>query len=242
MKIIADTHCHTIASTHAYSTIMENVNIASQRGLYAIAITDHARTLPGAPGEWYFENLRVLPKKINGVFVLKGIEANILDENGSLDILPEEEKTLEWVVASIHNPATNLLKGDFEACTNAMLNIAKDKRVNVIGHSGTEVYKYDYEKLIPIFGENGKLVEINNASFKVRRTSVENCKQIALLCKKYNVPVVLNSDSHFCMQIGNVENSIKLLEEIDFPESLVVNADPERFKKYLTQYTHFFDD
>ena len=26
--------------------------------------------------------------------------------------------------------------------------------------------KYDYEKVIPVFGKNGKLVEINNNTFK----------------------------------------------------------------------------
>lgn len=241
MKIIADTHCHTIASTHAYSTILENVSIASKLGLYAIAITDHARTLPGSPGRWYFENLRVIPKKIDGVYVLKGIEANILDEMGTLDIYPQEEKTIEWVVASIHNPATSL-KSDINLCTEAMLNVAKDKKVNVIGHSGTESYKYDYEKVIPEFGKNGKLVEINNASFKVRPDSISNCKIIAKLCKKYEVPVILNSDSHFCTQIGNVDDAINLLEEIDFPEELIINIDEKRFESYLKKYTKFFDN
>ena len=33
MRIIADTHCHTIASTHAYSTWMENIHAAKEAGL-----------------------------------------------------------------------------------------------------------------------------------------------------------------------------------------------------------------
>ena len=41
MEIIADLHTHTIASTHAYSTITEMVQAASAKNLYAIAITDH---------------------------------------------------------------------------------------------------------------------------------------------------------------------------------------------------------
>ena len=242
MKIIADTHCHTIASTHAYSTIMENAEAASKMGLYAIAITDHARTMPGSPEMWYFENLRVIPKKIGNVFILKGVEANILDKHGTLDINEKEEQTLEWVVASIHHPATKLEPNNIKQCTKAMLNIAHDKRVNVIGHSGTQDYKYDYEKVIPEFGKNGKLVEINNASFTVRGNSVPNCTTIAKLCKEYRVPVILNSDSHFCTQIGHVENAIKLLEEIDFPEELIVNADINRFEDYLKTYTKFFNN
>ena len=49
MKIIADTHTHTIASTHAYSTLLENVGYAKKAGLRAIAITDHGPAMPDAP-------------------------------------------------------------------------------------------------------------------------------------------------------------------------------------------------
>jgi len=41
MKFIADTHCHTVASSHAYSTILENVAEAKKKDLKYIAITDH---------------------------------------------------------------------------------------------------------------------------------------------------------------------------------------------------------
>ena len=33
MKLIADTHTHTIASNHAYSTVLENIEAAKERGL-----------------------------------------------------------------------------------------------------------------------------------------------------------------------------------------------------------------
>ncbi|MBQ6530365.1 MAG: PHP domain-containing protein, partial [Clostridia bacterium] len=42
MKILFDTHTHTLASTHAYSTVMENAKYASEIGMEAIAVTDHA--------------------------------------------------------------------------------------------------------------------------------------------------------------------------------------------------------
>lgn len=241
MKIIADTHCHTIASGHAYSTIMENVMEAKSKGLYAIAITDHGRTMPSPPGTWYFENLKVIPKNIQGVNVLKGIEANILNSYGELD-LPTIKITekLNWVIASIHDVAYNG-ENDIDSCTKAWLNVAKNPDVNVIGHSGLENFKYDYEKVIPEFKKNGKLVEINNSSHTVREDSSENCKKIALLCKKFEAPIIINSDSHFCTQIGVVPKAIDMLKEIDFPEDLIINANVERFKKYLEKYTNFFE-
>ena len=39
--IYADLHTHSIFSKHAYSTIKENIEIAKERKLKYIAITDH---------------------------------------------------------------------------------------------------------------------------------------------------------------------------------------------------------
>lgn len=232
MKIIADTHCHTIASTHAYSSLEEMVRAAENKNLYAIAITDHGKLMPGAPGQWYFENLRVIPDIINGVRVLHGIEANVCDYDGNLDIEDTSIATLNWVIASMHEITLDPIC-DVDACTAAWLNVAKNPYVDVIGHSGVDVFKFDYEKVIPEFGHYGKLVEINNNSFRIRQGAIENCKKIAETCKKYGVSIIINSDAHFSSQVGVFDNAISLLKEIDFPEDLIVNADINRFKNYL---------
>lgn len=43
MKLIADTHSHTLASGHAYSTIREMVRAAFEKGMEAFAITEHGQ-------------------------------------------------------------------------------------------------------------------------------------------------------------------------------------------------------
>lgn len=232
MRIIADTHCHTIASTHAYSTLLENIKAAKAMGLYAIAVTDHGPHMPGAPGAWYFENLRIIPERIEGVRVLKGVEANVIDEKGTLDISDKQAEFLEWVIASMHAP-TFPLADDVDACTEAWMSVAKDPRVRAIGHSGTTRFRYDYERVIKELGRHGKAIEINNASFTIRSDSIQNCRTIAKLCMKHHVPVIVNSDAHVCLQVGHVEMAIALLEEISFPEELVVNSSEDRFKAFL---------
>ena len=240
LKIIADTHCHTVASSHAYSTVMENVAVAKQRNLYALGITDHAVSMPSPPGVWYFENLHAIPKEIDNIKILRGIESNILNSRGDLD-LPKTDVffDLTWVIASIHDVCYKD-NHDIDSCTEAWLNICKNPVVNVIGHSGSPDYIYNYEKVIPEFGQTGKLVEINNSSFRIRKNSYENCKKIASLCKKYSVPIILSSDAHFCTQIGVFTESLKLLEEINFPEELVINSDITRFDNYLKNYTNYY--
>lgn len=238
-NIIADLHTHTIASTHAYSTIQEMADSAREKGLCALAVTDHARTMPGAPGPWFFTSLRELPLLYRGVLLIAGMEANVLDLKGTLDINDDERNKLDWVVASIHNLGLEGLKNPtVEKCTELWMNIAHDPNVHVIGHSGSPEFKYDYETVIPEFGRCHKLVEINSHSFEVRPPYVPNCREIALCCKKHGVPIIVSSDAHFETGVKDHAAALRMLAEIDFPEELIVNADKARLIAHLRQHTN----
>lgn len=240
---IADLHTHTISSTHAYSTIREMVDSAAEKGAFALAVTDHARTMPGSPGPWYFTSLRELPLLYRGVLLLAGMETNVLDFKGTLDINERERETLDWVVASIHALDVPGLKNPtVEKCTALWMNIAKDPNVQVIGHSGDPRFQYDYETVIPEFGRQHKLVEINSHSFDVRPANIENCRVIALCCKKHGVPIVVNSDAHFETDVKNHGAALAMLEEIDFPKELIVNASRGRLVDYLRRYTNILSN
>lgn len=242
INLIADTHMHTTASTHAYSTLQEMVHAAAEKKLYAVAVTDHGNRMPGSPGEWYFENLRVVPHMLEGVLVLRGQEANVIDMDGNIDLAEKDAEILDWVVASIHRP---VVKGKIpfgRDVTGVWLNIAKNPRVNVIGHSGTADYPYDFDTVLPVFGRTGKLVELNESTFFNRKSSVTNCVRIMKLCKKYGVPIIVNSDAHFSTMVGDFTNSKRLLRELDFPAELVVNSSIPRFQAYLKEYSRVFRD
>ena len=49
MKLKVDSHTHTLASAHAYSTILENAQAAAKQDLELLCITDHAPALPDSP-------------------------------------------------------------------------------------------------------------------------------------------------------------------------------------------------
>lgn len=66
MKFLVDTHSHTIASGHAYSTITEMAEAAAAKGLKALALTEHAPEMPGTCGLFYFQNLDVVPRMQKG--------------------------------------------------------------------------------------------------------------------------------------------------------------------------------
>ncbi len=234
MNVIADLHTHTVASTHAYSTITEMVDSAKQKGLYALAVTDHGMTMVGAPDEIYFRNLHVLPEVMDGVRVLKGIEANIIDFNGKLDADDRLLRHLEWTVASLHS-ITILDKPDAIKCTQAYLAVCDNPYVNVIGHSGSDYYAYDYETVIKRCAATSTLVEINSSAMRNGRSNINNCIKIAQLCKKHNARVVVDSDAHILNDVANVPEAIKMLESINFPSELVVNSSVDNLQAYFKE-------
>ena len=231
MKIETDTHCHTIASTHAYSTILEMATYAAQKGLSAIDITDHGPSLPDGPHQWHFGNLRSLPRTINGVLILRGAEANIMDYEGNLDISPNYQTELDWIIASFHEPCCP--PATIEEHTKAWMKVARNPNVDVLGHSGSSHYEFDVDKVVQEAAKQGKLIEINNHSFVARPGTTENCLKIALACKKYKAPIVVSSDAHNCFDVGDFDTAVKMLTEIVFPTDLIINLNLERLRGFI---------
>jgi len=81
-----DTHFHSVASTHGYSTVKEIAQSAAEKGLKGFALTDHGPASPDSPHVWHFRNLQVIPDYICGVRVIKGAEVNIIDYEGNIDM------------------------------------------------------------------------------------------------------------------------------------------------------------
>ena len=47
--------------------------------------------------------------------------------------------------------------------------------------------------------------------------------------------VVVNSDAHFAGNVGGFAQAIQLLEELEFPQQQIINADAERFEQVVAQ-------
>lgn len=233
MNIAGDTHTHTVSCQHAYSTLLENVRAAKALGHRFMATTEHGPSIPGGPHEWYFENLaKAVPRQLEGVVVIKGCEANIVGLDGALDVTEAGLRRLDFVIASMHRHTfpQNTTK---EQRTETWKAVAKDPRVDVIGHLGDPRFEVDYEAVIRAVKDGGQAVELNNSSPKSRPGSEENCLRIAALCKELGVPVLLSTDSHFCAAIGHVDWSASVAEKAGIPEELILNLSYKRFRDWL---------
>lgn len=231
MNILLDTHTHTIASTHAYSTVLEMARSAKEAGLEAIAITDHAPAIPDGAHPWHFLNLKAVPREIDGVKILYGAEVNILDLDGNIDLDDDILQKLDVVNASIHRPCyKNVGEKDH---TSAYLRIVNHPHIDIICHSGSPDFAYDYERIIDLAKKNNKLIEINNHSFFVRKPSIPNCKKIAELCKEKGVGIVVSSDAHISFELGDYSHALDMLREISFPEKLIMNRSLNAFEEFM---------
>ncbi len=219
--IEADTHCHTCASAHAYGTISENIDEAVRQGLKVLAITDHGPALPDSPYFWHFTNMRVLPRQVKGVTLLRGIEANIMDVQGTLDLEGELLDNLDWVIACFHKQS--FLVSTSNSHTQALIQTAFNPRVDLLGHLDAPEYPFDIKEVVKACRENGKFIEMNNSSFRIRIGGETMCRQIALECMDQGVYVLMNSDAHCPWDIGRISTAAALLESISFPIELVLN-------------------
>ncbi|WP_406541680.1 phosphatase [Clostridium ljungdahlii] len=233
MKYVLNVHTHTIVSGHAYSTLLENAKYASEIGLELLGSTEHGPSMPGAPHKWYFENLKVLPRKLFGVTMLYGCEANIIDYEGNLDLSTDLQEKLDIIIASIHEPIMEANKNP-DLNTSALLKVMDNPNVHILGHTGNPKFPIHAEEVVKKAKEKSILIEINNSSFvSSRKGSEKNCTKIASLCKEYGVKIVLNSDSHFAYRIGGFESAIEMLKQIDMPEELIINRSKKDFLSFL---------
>jgi putative hydrolase len=86
MAFIIDLHTHTTASGHAYSTLMDYVGFAKEHAITGFGLSDHGPAMPGGPNIFHIANQTVIPRYIQDVLILRGVEANIISYMGNIDI------------------------------------------------------------------------------------------------------------------------------------------------------------
>ena len=234
MKDILDVHIHTAASGHAYSTLGEVIAEAKVKGLELVGIADHAPKMPGATHDFYYLNFKVIRREIDGIKIAMGAELNIIDYSGSTDLPAQILKRIDYAVASLHNPCIE--PGNLAENTSAIIGAMRNPHVVIIGHPDNPHYPVDFDRIVQAAKDNHVLLEINNSSYYSgghRDGSAQSAKLMLAACKKFGAEVIMGSDAHFYLDVGNHELSQKVLADNNFPEELVVNSSAERFFEYV---------
>lgn len=262
MRILCDTHTHTLFSRHAYSTLEENVRAAAEAGLELLGSTDHFSSMlnsavdfkgnPDLRDYQFFINQDVWPRVWHGVTVLRGAEADIVDLDGNLfghgfpqpcnislglyrHALDLDERVLrgmDYAIASVHGK--RFAEGASVAETTRMyVRALENPKVLILGHIGRSGLDFDVDEVVGAARDLHKLIEINETSLAHRAERSSRCRLIAQRCAELGCQISVGSDAHICCDIGRFGAVEALLEDIGFPEELVANRSREAFLSAL---------
>lgn len=231
-----DLHTHTIASGHAYNTIYEMVKSAKEKGAELIGISDHGPAMEGSASKHYFRSSGCIPRDLFGMKLLFGCELNIMDTEGHVDLDAVFSKPLDYAIASLHDVC--ITPGSMKENTRAYCRAMENPVVWIIGHPDDGVFPTDFDELARTAAEHHVLIELNEASVKpgsYRKNGRENAVQMLRRCEQYGAKVVVSSDAHIECNILRHDAALALLDEVHFPQELVVNLSAQKALKALEE-------
>lgn len=224
LRITADYHTHTRFS-HGKGDIEDNVRAALAKGLKTVAISDHgyghmSYGIRKSDLPLMKEKIQILRGRYPDIEILLGMEANILDPEGTLDVDEEDVKLLDILLAGYHFGSTprnwtgvkfhgaNFMarSGRFtslsremntQACCNAMLRYP----VTILTHPGAKG-PIDISRIAAVAFQKGVWLEINSHHGYLTREQITEAASSG-------VTFVISSDAHRPQDVGQCDAGIK---------------------------------
>lgn len=229
---------------HGKGSIRQNAEKAISLGLQELYITDHG------PGHLFYglrrkfipiirKEIDELNEEYRGVIkIYFGVEANVIDYEGKIDIYQDEMKYFDIINVGFHsgirfkniesafifrvlNPLSSFIPKlrnyTRQKNTEALINIVKNYSIRMITHPG-ETVDLEIRPLAEICSEKGTLLEINGHHPYL---SVEGIK----IADEMNCKFAVGSDAHSPEAIGQVEYAYERIEESGIDPSKVINIE-----------------
>ncbi|MDR1953490.1 MAG: PHP domain-containing protein [Clostridiales Family XIII bacterium] len=235
-SMTADLHTHTTFS-HGTGSIEDNVKAARAKGIMKIGITDH-----GSGHIAYGVRRRNIPKmraeieRLGAIYtdmeILLGIEANIVNSSGILDVKPAELNSFDYIAAGYHYAALghNPIGGAINAIQNLagidtsrlirrntrnVVRALERNPIKILTHPGDKG-PVDLLEIAVVCAKTNTLVEINTAHASL---SADDIKTMALA----DVRFIISSDAHTPGRIGDFVGGVNLAIDAGIDMSRIVN-------------------
>lgn len=246
MRIFADFHTHTVLS-HGTGTVFDNARAAQARGLLGVGIADHG------PANWFgvgvaglevydrlLREVKECRRRFEGLAILAGAEANVIDYDGNLDVPPRVQRRLDQVLVGFHTQVTprslgvgwrfvsgalmarlsrSLRRRARNANTKALVAAMTRNRVDIITHPGLRV-AIDTAELARASARYGVALELNA---RHKAISLEFVRTAA----RAGAVFAVSSDAHRPGAVGRVEAALRLAEAARLGTNQIINAYPE---------------
>jgi putative hydrolase len=240
--LTSDLHTHTVFS-HGTGTIEANVLAARSRGIMKIGITDHG---PGHIGygvrRWNFAKMRAEVERLSALYtdmeILLGVEANIVNASGRLDVRPDEFETFDYVIAGYHygaiggNPLANAVAAGKNIAQNKSGVATKRRRrlntrniiralekndIKILTHPGDKA-PVDLLEIAVACARTGTLVELNTNH---RTLTACDLNTMALSPARF----IISSDAHSPGRVGDFVDAVNLACDAGLDMGRIVNLD-----------------
>ena len=239
MEILADYHTHTIYS-HGKGTIEENVKVAISKSIKTLGISDHGyrhltygiklKDLQKMKDE--IDNLNV---KYNDINILLGMECNILDDKGNIDVNDKVIELCDYIMAGYHfgsyptsigvarNHAMNYMNNHLkigsdkakEYNTRAVINAIKNNDLFIITHPGDKGDVY-IEEIAKVAKQKDTRLEINSSHGYL---NIEQLRQIQHIGNK----LIIGSDAHIPQNVGNFNRALEIAKKSNIDINMIEN-------------------
>jgi len=229
-----DLHTHTIASGHAINTVFELAYFASQNGITHLGISDHGPSMKGASHAEYFW-ISEQVDELYGVRVYLGIEANILNNEGDIDLPIDLLKKQKIVYAGLHNLTPFESQGK-EYNTTSIIKAIQNPFVKFISHPYRPEFPVNLDEIFYASVKHNTILELNNNLFSHSESLAELIpvyRSLVALCKKDNRKLIIGSDAHLATKVGN-DNFINLIfKELGLTPEIILNNYPSEVEAFL---------
>jgi DNA polymerase (family 10) len=220
-------HCHTNYSDGS-NTVEEIARACRAAGYSYVGITDHSQAAAYAGGlgsedlARQADEVDAVNGRLEGIRVLKGIEADILVD-GRIDYDDAVLERLDFVIASIHS-RFNL---NLQEMTNRVLAAMDNRCVTIIGHPtgrlllSRDPYGIDLDAVFAKAAASGVAMEINADPHRL-----DLDWRVLRQARSMGVTISIGADAHNVSGISNVEYGVGMARKGWLGAGDILNARP----------------
>ncbi|HUF34380.1 MAG TPA: DNA polymerase/3'-5' exonuclease PolX [Gemmatimonadales bacterium] len=220
-------HCHTTYSDGSNS--VEELALACRSAGYRyVGITDHSQTAAYAGGltpgdlERQADEIDAVNARLEGIRVLKGVEADIL-QDGRVDYEPRVLERLDFVIASVHS-RFNMAEREMTARILAAMD---NPYLTIIGHPtgrlllSRDPYGVDLDAVIEKAAATGVALEVNADPHRL-----DLDWRVLRRARKGGAAISIGADAHSTAGIRNVDFGVSMARKGWLGADDVLNARP----------------
>ena len=230
-----DFHIHSVNSGHAYANYYQIVEYARKNNMKMIAITDHGPSMNGTLGWLHFVMGHRQPK-FDDIKVLWGVELNVIDSEGIVDLPDKILKKLDIVILGFHKGDCPYVDLGYEKNTEAFLKALENPYIQIISHPTNHQFHCDWRKIAEVALEKGILLEFNLSWFRKFLSNEEKkneFKELVQMVRSKGAKMIVNGDSHFLHEIGDDSALREHWDFLEMSDDIILNNNIEELKEKL---------